>query len=201
MNNDQLLGSVHRLNTQQLASTVPSLRPFGLDEADLIRREFVGWLLHDRADYPSWQHAFNAWVGATDRHWGRLRVRRTVCPECHGRRFNPRTAQLCLTCLNGKPFIDTVAYADTQGVAPIPAASPLPAVGDRVRVTGVLPDDMCPVEVGAEGTVTGVNELGSAGSMGVEAQISVDWDNGRTLMLLSTDPFVIVQPDPSPTEH
>lgn len=64
----------------------------------------------------------------------------------------------------------------------------LPAVGDRIRMVDIMPDDPNPMPVGAEGTVTSVNEL-SDGS----AQISVEWDSRRTLMVLSTDPFVVVR--------
>lgn len=189
MNNDQLVVTVQHLHVQVLASAVPGLRPFGLDEANVIRSEFVGWLRRRRVDYPSWQHAFNAWVGATEQHWGRVRVQRAVCPDCHGRRFNRRTLRACLGCLNGKPWIDVAAYASTELVPAAAVVNTIPAVGDRVRVTGNLPDDPCPVEVGALGTVTGVNRLSMSGP---HAQISVDWDNRRTLMLLSTDPFEIV---------
>lgn len=55
--------------------------------------------------------------------------------------------------------------------------------GTRVRMTGVMPDDPAPLDIGATGTVTG----GNAG------QIFVDWDNGRTLILLPTDPYEIIE--------
>jgi hypothetical protein len=71
-------------------------------------------------------------------------------------------------------------------------------VGDRVRVTGVMKDDPSPMEVGAEGTITHVNE-----GYGI-AQYGVAWDNGRTLMLLPEDPFIVLggggahrKPDPT----
>lgn len=68
----------------------------------------------------------------------------------------------------------------------------IPAVRDRVRITGVMPNDPSPMEVGAEGTVTEVGEpLPSA--WGGSRQIFVDWDNGSTLILLDTDPFVVVE--------
>jgi hypothetical protein len=60
-----------------------------------------------------------------------------------------------------------------------------PKEGDRVRVTGVMKDDPNPMEVGAEGTVTFVNEY----------QIAVAWDNGRSLMLLPEDPFIVLRGD------
>lgn len=55
--------------------------------------------------------------------------------------------------------------------------------GDRVRVTDLMPDDPDPIPVGTEGTVRHV--WGSD-------QIDVEWDNGRTLMLLGTDPFEVI---------
>lgn len=64
----------------------------------------------------------------------------------------------------------------------------MPKVGDRVRMTGVMPNDPAPMEVGAEGTVTVVWETGGDT---LPAQIGVDWDNGRSLMLLPTDPFEV----------
>jgi hypothetical protein len=62
-------------------------------------------------------------------------------------------------------------------------------VGDRVRMTGVMRDDPAPMEVGAEGTVTLVTEgVGYAGG----GQIIVEWDNGRGLILLPSDPFIVI---------
>jgi hypothetical protein len=57
--------------------------------------------------------------------------------------------------------------------------------GQRVRVTGVQPDDPDPLLVGEEGTVLedGPNKFG---------QITVRWDSGRSLMLLAHDPFEIL---------
>lgn len=57
--------------------------------------------------------------------------------------------------------------------------------GDRVRMVGVMPGDPNPVEVGAEGTVQGMRGTGHY------AQIEVLWDNGRQLMLLPGDPFIV----------
>lgn len=65
--------------------------------------------------------------------------------------------------------------------------APLPQPDDRIRVTGVMPEDPEPIPVGEEGTVTDVQpEVG---------QIHVDWDSGRRLILLTTDPFEIVAPE------
>lgn len=55
--------------------------------------------------------------------------------------------------------------------------------GARVEVTGIMRDDPCPMPIGAQGTVTGGNG----------EQIWVDWDNGRSLILLATDPYRVVQ--------
>jgi hypothetical protein len=69
--------------------------------------------------------------------------------------------------------------------------------GDRVRMTGIMPDDPAPMEVGAEGTVEEVTESvwlrGYAGG----GQIMVKWDNGRSLILLPTDPFIVLPPEPT----
>ncbi|WP_433206731.1 DUF4314 domain-containing protein [Nocardia sp. CA-107356] len=54
--------------------------------------------------------------------------------------------------------------------------------GDRVRITGIMPNDPDPLAVGATGTVTKVRD----------SQIDVDWDNGRRLILLDDDPFAIL---------
>jgi len=64
--------------------------------------------------------------------------------------------------------------------------------GDRVRITGVMPNDPNPIPIGTEGTVREVHE-----DVG---QIHVDWDpdpvtrRSRGLILLTTDPFVVVDP-------
>lgn len=66
-------------------------------------------------------------------------------------------------------------------------------VGDRVRMTGVMRDDPAPIEVGTEGTVNHVNEVGGPHGF---IQYGVTWDNGRTLMLLEDDPFVVLESQP-----
>lgn len=64
----------------------------------------------------------------------------------------------------------------------------VPAPGQRVRVTGVMPNDPCPMEVGAEGIVVSVEP-----PFGLNPrQIDVKWDNGRTLFLLDCDPFEVI---------
>lgn len=73
----------------------------------------------------------------------------------------------------------------------------MPAVkrGDRVRVTGVLPNDPAPLPIGLQGTVINVMNA----STPIE-QIHVDWDvaegedRPRSLFLLRSDPFEIVPP-------
>lgn len=59
----------------------------------------------------------------------------------------------------------------------------LPKKGDRVVVTGVMEDEPDPIEPGTMGTVTGTSVST------VASQIFVDWDNGRTLILLADDPW------------
>ncbi len=66
--------------------------------------------------------------------------------------------------------------------------------GDRVRITGTMPNDPDPLPVGATGTVARV--LHSA------QQADVAWDNGRTLLLLlDVDPYQVIgrAPLPEPT--
>ena len=63
----------------------------------------------------------------------------------------------------------------------------LPEAGDRIRMVGVM-DDPHPIEVGSEGVVRYINE----GSHSYETQIFVDWDVPRSLILLASDPFVII---------
>lgn len=66
--------------------------------------------------------------------------------------------------------------------------SPLPLPGDRVVMVGLMPNDPCPIPVGTQGTVTEVNPHVFEGSQ----QIYVEWDDDRSLILLSTDPFEIL---------
>jgi hypothetical protein len=60
--------------------------------------------------------------------------------------------------------------------------------GDRVRMAGVMRDDPCPMEIGATGTVREVFPK----FYNMPAQIDVEWDNGRSLMLLEHDPFEVL---------
>ena len=63
----------------------------------------------------------------------------------------------------------------------------VPQVGDRVRLVrmGADPD---PIPVGALGTVTDVDHQVAFRS----TQVSVDWDSGRTLMLVLPEDAVEV---------
>jgi len=58
--------------------------------------------------------------------------------------------------------------------------------GDRIRLLH-MPDDPDPILVGSTGTVTNV-------TTGPLAQVSVDWDNGRSLSLVpGVDQFEVVE--------
>ena len=58
--------------------------------------------------------------------------------------------------------------------------------GDRVRMLH-MPDDPDPIPAGSTGTVTRVTD-------GPLAQVSVDWDNGRSLSLVpGTDQFEVIE--------
>ncbi|MCP1540114.1 DUF4314 domain-containing protein [Methylorubrum extorquens] len=64
----------------------------------------------------------------------------------------------------------------------------LPEPGQRIRLIE-MPNDPCPVEAGTLGTVTGINKDPFHG----RHQISVKWDNGRSLMLVfGVDKFEVV---------
>lgn len=58
--------------------------------------------------------------------------------------------------------------------------------GDRVRLVRPM-EDGDPVPVGTEGTVTRVRNAGTE-----YEQVSVDWDNGRRLMLLPEDEYEVL---------
>lgn len=68
-------------------------------------------------------------------------------------------------------------------------SSKLPRPGDRVRLTGTIPEERSPLPIGTVGTVLCVHaEVG---------QIHVDWDSDRGLVLLITDPYEIVDDRPN----
>lgn len=57
--------------------------------------------------------------------------------------------------------------------------------GDRVRITGEMPGEPHPIPVGSVGTVVRVNQPSQ--------QADVDWDNGRSLFLLTdVDAFEVI---------
>lgn len=57
-------------------------------------------------------------------------------------------------------------------------------IGDRIRITGIMPDDPDPMPIGSTGTV---DYIGCG-------QLWVVWDPGvdRHLMVLPTDPFEVI---------
>lgn len=60
--------------------------------------------------------------------------------------------------------------------------------GDRIEITGTMPEEPNPLPVGSLGTVRRVRNPGTE-----LEQISVDWDDAsRCLLLLPDDPFRIV---------
>lgn len=59
-----------------------------------------------------------------------------------------------------------------------------PNAGDRVRMTGLMPNDPAPLPIGTEGTVVVCHPK--------VRQITVDWDNGSSLILLPTDPYEVI---------
>ncbi len=61
------------------------------------------------------------------------------------------------------------------------------SVGDRVMITGYM-DDPDPIPIGVKGTVDYVGSWTSE----LTEQIGVDWDNGRKLLLLSCDPYIVI---------
>ena len=66
----------------------------------------------------------------------------------------------------------------------------IPKPGDRIRLIA-MPDDPHPVPAGSMGTVVDVASIGSGRNRWF--QVDVDWDNGRSLMLVSPpDRFVVV---------
>ena len=61
-------------------------------------------------------------------------------------------------------------------------------IGQRIELTS-MENDPHPIPVGTRGTILGVNKTPYDG----ELQIKVNWDNGRTLMLLyPEDTFKII---------
>ena len=62
-------------------------------------------------------------------------------------------------------------------------------VGDKIELI-YMPNDPNPIPAGTRGTITGINNTPWDG----ETQISVSWENGRTLMLIHpTDSFRVIR--------
>jgi hypothetical protein len=64
---------------------------------------------------------------------------------------------------------------------------PVARPGDRIRVTGILPNDPSPLKVGEMGTVVRV----TPDAVHYRGTIDVAWDSGRTLSLLLDDPYEV----------
>lgn len=190
-----LTAEVARIPHNQLAAALPHLRPFGTDESRAVREAFTHWLTAQRIDYPTWQQAWNAWTGALPSRPGHLAYTHRICPVCQGRRIDRRRGSICHTCMAGSyrrtQTVRTLALHQPDPGTPAPATqqTALPKAGDRIKITGVM-DDPDPLPVGSTGTVTSVVAFTHGSVLGADAQICVDWDNGRTLMLVDTDPFV-----------
>lgn len=71
-----------------------------------------------------------------------------------------------------------------------------PRIGDRVRIVGPM-DDPDPIPIGTEGTVDWLGQWISE----LTRQIGVKWDNGRRLILLDTDPFIVFGKEGSDDAH
>ena len=68
-----------------------------------------------------------------------------------------------------------------------------PLVGKRIK-SGYMPDDPDPLPFGTQGTVISVSEPLSLGSFRTYRQIDVNWDNGRTIMLVvPPDSYFLVE--------
>ncbi len=61
-----------------------------------------------------------------------------------------------------------------------------PREGDRVRMTGTIPEDPRSPQPGDEGTVRMVLNENQ-----VHSQLVVEMDDGSTTLLLSTDPYEV----------
>ena len=66
-------------------------------------------------------------------------------------------------------------------------------IGDRIRLVS-MPQDPDPILVGSLGTVVAIHDHHEW------AQVDVDWDNGRSLMLTMPDDCVSIV-EPNPTEQ
>ncbi len=199
--NTSLLRQIGHVPHSVLATALPRLRPFGLDEAHDVRGAFIAWAMRQHPDrYSTWQEAFNVWTGAQPHQPGHLRFARSRCPDCHGRRLNRRLGTLCTTCMGGTRRLPTVTTLAIYQQAPNAGRGEaqeqpesaksrpwLPTPGDRIRMTGLMPNDPCPKPVGAEGTVIEISE-----GVYTCTQIIVRWDDGGSLMVLADDPYEVI---------
>lgn len=98
--NHQLATSVHQIPNASLSSAVPDLDVFtgGWE----LRRVFALWITAQPTTFNSWQEAWNAWTGASERQFGSISLT-TQCPDCDGRLFTLRWGmpQPCTTCMGG----------------------------------------------------------------------------------------------------
>lgn len=60
------------------------------------------------------------------------------------------------------------------------------AIGDYVKVTKLLPGDPDPLPIGDTGIVENFVSIS-----GLESQLWVKWNSGRSLSLLMSDPFIV----------
>ena len=66
-------------------------------------------------------------------------------------------------------------------------------VGDRIELMS-MPDDPAPIEPGARGTITGITDTSGLTGGRRSEQVSVKWNNGRTLHLVRPpDQFRVVR--------
>lgn len=77
-----------------------------------------------RRDRPgSWQEAWNSATGADPRRPGRIEFHtHRTCPECRGRRFSMRTAQVCHRCMGRGRTYDLVLLTTRAAKVPVAAA-------------------------------------------------------------------------------
>lgn len=72
-------------------------------------------------------------------------------------------------------------------------------VGDRVQITGVMPDEPNPVPVGTQGTVVGVNLWAQQADVKWDVVNPVTGKPRRLFLLLDVDPYQVIARAPEPT--